>query len=355
MDIAVVGSGIAGLSAAWWLRRAGHRTLIFERHYKPGGRMNSRRKAGLVVDHGERFILRNSPVLRELILDCGLQSELFSIEQPVFTRLPDRRFKQTPEEAVDLNRATFRDGLLVLPEALRRQLGGFFSIAVTAVESDPENARQFIVRTDPPLRVSETRVDGVVFATPAPEAYRISKPIHALLSEPFLDRLSEVEYTKCFTLCAALEEVHLKQPCFGIENAEGCDSDIWWIAFEDLKCQGRGVKGWTSIVIHSTPASSERLWKMHDADALDLLYRQAREMLPELPVEWRWARARRWQEARLKDPSRLPDFKHYPTVTGDARIEFCGDYRVGDGVENAARSGREAAERLIERLGNEAK
>ncbi|MBN1866385.1 FAD-dependent oxidoreductase [Candidatus Sumerlaeota bacterium] len=347
MNIAVVGAGISGLSAAWWLRRAGHKILLFERHYKPGGRMNSRRKAGLVVDHGERYILRDSPVLRELILDCGLQGDFFSIDQPIFTRLPDGSFKETAEEAVDLNRATFRDGLLMLPEALRRQLGGFFSIAVTAVEADPDNPGQYIVRTDPPLRASEMRVDGIVFATPAPQAVDISRPIHSSLNPAFLERAAAVTYTRCFTLIAALEEVKLARAFYGLEVPESDKSNVWWIAFEDTKCQGRGFKGWTSLVVHASPAGSERLWRMHENDALERLYREAREIVPELPREWRWARAKRWEQAQVVNTDDLPDFDRYPAAKGEALVEFCGDYRIGNGVESAAQSGRRAAENLI--------
>ena len=36
-EVAVVGSGPAGLSAAWWLNRRGHSVTVFERNARPGG------------------------------------------------------------------------------------------------------------------------------------------------------------------------------------------------------------------------------------------------------------------------------------------------------------------------------
>ena len=124
MDIAVIGAGIAGLSAGWNLRKSGHRVRVFERNYKPGGRMNSRRKAGLVVDHGDRFIFRDSPTLRELIIDCGLSEDICTIDLPIYTMREDGSFLETREEAIDRNRVTFPDGMLVLPEALAPPSGG---------------------------------------------------------------------------------------------------------------------------------------------------------------------------------------------------------------------------------------
>src|SRR6187401_94721 len=37
MDIAIVGSGVSGLTAAWELNRTGHRVTVFERDRTPGG------------------------------------------------------------------------------------------------------------------------------------------------------------------------------------------------------------------------------------------------------------------------------------------------------------------------------
>ena len=37
MDIAIVGSGVSGLTATWALNRDGHRVTLFEQHRTPGG------------------------------------------------------------------------------------------------------------------------------------------------------------------------------------------------------------------------------------------------------------------------------------------------------------------------------
>ena len=39
--VAVLGAGITGLSAAWQLRRAGFRPIVFEKASRPGGAIGS--------------------------------------------------------------------------------------------------------------------------------------------------------------------------------------------------------------------------------------------------------------------------------------------------------------------------
>lgn len=56
MEIAVVGSGIAGLSAAWLLSKR-HRVTLYEAAARPGGHSNTVEVAGLAVDTG--FIVYN--------------------------------------------------------------------------------------------------------------------------------------------------------------------------------------------------------------------------------------------------------------------------------------------------------
>ena len=50
--IAVIGAGIAGLSCAYELQKAGHNVTVFEKESYIGGRMATRTKEGLPFDIG---------------------------------------------------------------------------------------------------------------------------------------------------------------------------------------------------------------------------------------------------------------------------------------------------------------
>ena len=55
MDIAVIGAGIAGLTAARTLQGAGHRVAVLEKSRGLGGRIATRRSAAGSFDHGAQY------------------------------------------------------------------------------------------------------------------------------------------------------------------------------------------------------------------------------------------------------------------------------------------------------------
>lgn len=78
MHTAVIGGGIAGLAAAWWLARAGHRVSLFERLAEPGFTAHSVSVDGVRVDVPLRvFYPGYYPTL------MGLYAELGVATQPV--------------------------------------------------------------------------------------------------------------------------------------------------------------------------------------------------------------------------------------------------------------------------------
>ena len=50
LEAVVIGAGIAGLSAAASLSRAGRKTVVFEQHHQPGGYWSSFVRRGILFD-----------------------------------------------------------------------------------------------------------------------------------------------------------------------------------------------------------------------------------------------------------------------------------------------------------------
>jgi protoporphyrinogen/coproporphyrinogen III oxidase len=86
LDVAVVGAGLAGLSTAYWLSRAGHRVEVFESEGVAGGRMRSSRIDGYTVDRGaETLAPRGYPATWRLIRELNLHRDgaVHRIRHPV--------------------------------------------------------------------------------------------------------------------------------------------------------------------------------------------------------------------------------------------------------------------------------
>src|SRR5215211_5820568 len=71
-DVVIVGGGLAGLSAATWLARAGRSVTLFERAEHLGGRAITRERAGHLFNLGPHAIYR-AGVGMQLLHDLGVQ------------------------------------------------------------------------------------------------------------------------------------------------------------------------------------------------------------------------------------------------------------------------------------------
>ncbi|MBX7183918.1 MAG: FAD-dependent oxidoreductase [Vicinamibacteria bacterium] len=72
MKVAVIGAGIAGLTCAFELHKAGVDVEVFERDATVGGRMNTRTKDGLAFDVGANFLIRAYQRVNALAGEMGV-------------------------------------------------------------------------------------------------------------------------------------------------------------------------------------------------------------------------------------------------------------------------------------------
>ncbi|HXM17902.1 MAG TPA: protoporphyrinogen oxidase [Candidatus Tumulicola sp.] len=77
IDVAVIGAGISGLTAAYYLQKAGRRVALFEAEPVPGGCIGSTAQGPYVADRGPQTFTTAEPLLelvRELNLDGAFTS-----------------------------------------------------------------------------------------------------------------------------------------------------------------------------------------------------------------------------------------------------------------------------------------
>ncbi|MDT7648405.1 MAG: protoporphyrinogen/coproporphyrinogen oxidase [Pseudonocardiales bacterium] len=74
--MAVIGTGPAGLAAAWRLREAGHQVKLFERNGQLGGRMRTVRRDGFQVEDGPSQIAGSYTRFIKILRESGLGDQL---------------------------------------------------------------------------------------------------------------------------------------------------------------------------------------------------------------------------------------------------------------------------------------
>ncbi len=73
-SVAIIGAGIAGLTAAFYLKRKGVPVTVYEASGRVGGVIQSLRQNGWLAEFGPNTILETSPKIAQLVRDAGLQS-----------------------------------------------------------------------------------------------------------------------------------------------------------------------------------------------------------------------------------------------------------------------------------------
>ena len=73
-SVAIIGAGITGLTAAFYLKRQGVPVTVYEAAGRVGGVIQSVRKDGFLAEFGPNTILETSPKIAQLVRDAGLEA-----------------------------------------------------------------------------------------------------------------------------------------------------------------------------------------------------------------------------------------------------------------------------------------
>ncbi|MGH7528328.1 MAG: protoporphyrinogen oxidase [Gemmatimonadales bacterium] len=94
--VAVVGAGVAGLTAAYRLKQRGIRVVIYESGDRVGGAVLTERRDGYLAELGPNSISAPEPRVRALISELGLDGSILAASPKARTRYVVRRGKLAP-------------------------------------------------------------------------------------------------------------------------------------------------------------------------------------------------------------------------------------------------------------------
>lgn len=318
--VAVIGAGLAGVTAARALRAAGYPVTVFEKSRGPGGRMATRRTpAGDTFDHGAQYFTARDALFREQVrwwMDAGVVAEWHGV---IGTLEHGRVTRSEREQVRYVGVPAMGSGVREYAETLHAR----YEVRVERVEREGSAWR---LTTESGERLGP--YDVVVVAVPAPQA------VPLLAGAPELAaRAATVHMEPCQAVMARFEaRVPLE-----LDGAFVHGSPLSWIARDASKPGRAEGERW---VLHGSPeASREFLESAPDVVAARWVeaFTQATglEVRPVETVVHRW---------RYALPS--PALEETALFDASLGIGACGDWCGGPRVEGAFLSGVALARRL---------
>ena len=323
VPIAIIGTGIAGLSAARALQAAGHAIHLFDKGRGSGGRMSSKRSNAGALDMGAQYFTARDRRFATVVQEW--QSEGHVVEwAPVLYNFHGGQLSLSPDEQV---RWVGKPRMSAITRAMLGDMPVTFSCRIAEVFRGEEHWH--LLDTD---GRSHGPFSQVVIAIPAPQAATL------LAAAPKLARVvAGVKMEPTWAVALAFD-TPLDTPM------EGCfvqDSPIDWLARNRSK-PGRDSQMDTWI-LHATSAWSRQHLDMTKEQVIDHLHGAFAEMIhcpmpaPAFTLAHRWLYAR---PAGGREVGALSD--------PDLGLYVCGDWCLSGRVEGAWLSGQEAARRLLE-------
>jgi renalase len=307
MKVAIVGAGMAGLSAASRLREAGVDCTVFEKSRGLGGRMATRRVDGLQFDHGAQYFTARG---------ARFQSRLAQWQsQGVVAEWRPGKWVGTPGMTAPAR--SLAEGLRVIREYRVTGLAGgpgHWRLVSDGAAAHPIAAESF---------------DAVIVAVPAPQV----GPLAASAGIRFAE-LERVRYAPCLALMLAFDRAAGMGEC----SLSPPDGPVGWIARNATK-PGR-TDALETLVVHATPAWSRAHLEDAEQGIADALLRCLRPYVGDAEPVVRVVH--RWRYARVEHAAGVP-FLWDPTQQAGA----CGDWTGGARVESAFDSGEALADALI--------
>lgn len=312
MKVALVGAGIAGLSAATALRGHGHDVVVFERARGPGGRAATRRVDGIDMPKAARGAT--------LAFDHGAQ--YFTVRDPRFQTVVDGWLRDRIVAKWEGRIVSFdSEGGEELTTTADRYVGipGMSAIARAMADALEVRYEQRIESLDPLLR----EFDRVILAVTADQA----KPLVAHIPE-LSTTLANVVSQPCWAVLAAFEE---RVPA-RFDGAFVHGSPLGWVA----RNQSKPKREWKvdTWVLHATTTWS--LMHLDDDPEVvgSVLMEAFHDLIPNgLPRAF-YATAHRWRLASVTPPLAVGAIHHE-----ESRLTLCGDWCLGNRIEDAFLSG----------------
>lgn len=317
-DILIIGAGLAGLSAAQALSRAGHRCVLLEKSRGLGGRAATRRIDDMPVDHGAQFFTARSEEFQEQVTEWLAAGICHEWSRGFHFFSEDRL--QPPVETDSHPRYACASGMTALAKHLAQGQDIHRSCLVTEVRKTEDGVE---VATEDDQHFQGSRL---ILTAPLPQALTLAD---SLLDD---DEKVELQATLMNPSFAIVAETQGPTPEWkGIQVREG---DLSWIGADFTKRVGDPSSRF--IVLHATGDFTRRQFETPLPEVAETLLTEARRIDPINLSDLEFRSGHRWRYAKVTSP------RQGRACLSRSGILFAGDV-FGGTIESAWLSGRSVA------------
>lgn len=296
--IAIIGAGVAGLSTAQLL--SGHDVVVFEKSWRPGGRVTSRTYDECTFDHGAQFFTVRTPAFSEFISPL-VQAKVIEPWQARFVEIENNQVISSRQWSKDPAHYVGVPTMSEIGQYLARDLNVHYNIKIDCLDDSPEGWRL----TDQ-SGGSYAGFDWVTLALPAFQAKELIQD-----HMPEWSALSAVNMQGCYSYMLGFDqEIDL-----GFEAALVKKKNISWISVNRSK---PGREGKTTLLVHSTNRWADGHMGLH-LDEVKSVLRRELESIIDIPKpifedihRWRFANHQKHAMQTFVDPKK--------------RLAVCGDW-----------------------------
>ncbi|HQT39848.1 MAG TPA: FAD-dependent oxidoreductase [Acidocella sp.] len=306
-SVAVIGAGMAGLTAAAHLAQVGMQVTLFDKGRKPGGRMATRISDGFIFNHGCQFATARDDTFRNLLV--AHNAAIWPATGDKYSGTPNMAALAASLAAgLTIHQTTHVSFLNRESATWRLSLRDANSTPPSLIEPNGELSAPF---------------DTVILAIPAPQAAALL----GATSHPFAQALAKVHLAPCWALLLGFADAPA-----GPDILKPTQGPLRWIARENSR-PGAAPTPVTYTAHASAAWSTAHLEQPADTiiTALSAAFAQA----TGITAPAAYARAHRWRYA-LADTPLGQDSLWDPQLS----LGVCGDWCLAGKLEAAYLSGR---------------
>lgn len=318
--VAVIGAGIAGLTAARRLRDRGLDVAVFDKARGVGGRTSVRHRHPFDFDHGAQYFTVSDDRFRERVetwQDAGLVIPWNARVAVIDDGLS--RFSHDETRYVGV------PGMNAIAKHLAANLHLCTQTRITKLTQQSDSWCLHFEDSTPPQPA-----DRVILALPAPQAADLLPGDHALTAQLRAHRLSP-----CWAVLLGYD-APLPTP---FDAAFVHNAPLAWVARNTSKPGRPSGEAW---VLHATPAWTAGHLDIQPAEVERLLTVEFTRLPGAANVSPTHSEAHRWRYARSAQPLNVGCL-----TSAEHTLAVCGDWCQGDRIEGAFLSGLAAAETLL--------